>query len=410
MPGGVAAFTWASTLSVTSYWAHLGALASFPALELVWMALSPVAMVCLVVGAAKTVRRVDLPPRTLRYEACLARVSVCGMSAFLVGSCVWVIDGGPGPKNLFHTGAIDIAALVMMGRGRGCCLPSSTTSPPWRTCPQPALSPISMRDQRRTRTSEAVTDYQSVTHPGVRTKAQPATRARMRSWRYRGCRGRRRHRHRTGLARDPPWKGGARRTRRSVFGAQPAADLFALGSLDLTAPSTPRLAGESSATRSPTRPSHRPGSDTAAGGHAARLRRQPHQRPGRHVARAGSGAPIDREPLAPMAMVTVDGGNGYWNPHPGDNPMAMVIDEFIPLCQRLGLGRHRSGSAQWASRWAATAPCCWPRNTRISSMRWRRSAPPSGPATPQAQGGQPRRLRLGGRLRRRQRRHARRRA
>jgi S-formylglutathione hydrolase FrmB len=36
---------------------------------------------------------------------------------------------------------------------------------------------------------------------------------------------------------------------------------------------------------------------------------------------------------------TVDGGDGYWNPHPGDNPMAMVIDELIPRCQRLGLGR-----------------------------------------------------------------------
>jgi pimeloyl-ACP methyl ester carboxylesterase len=40
-----------------------------------------------------------------------------------------------------------------------------------------------------------------------------------------------------------------------------------------------------------------------------------------------------------MAMVTVDGGGGYWNPHPGDDPMAMVIDELIPRCQRLGLGR-----------------------------------------------------------------------
>ncbi len=30
-------------------------------------------------------------------------------------------------------------------------------------------------------------------------------------------------------------------------------------------------------------------------------------------------------PLPPMAMVTVDGGTGYWNPHPGDDPMAMVI-------------------------------------------------------------------------------------
>jgi enterochelin esterase-like enzyme len=48
---------------------------------------------------------------------------------------------------------------------------------------------------------------------------------------------------------------------------------------------------------------------------------------------------VDGRPLPPMALVTVDGGNGYWNPHPGDDPMAMVIDELIPLCQRLGLGR-----------------------------------------------------------------------
>ena len=40
-----------------------------------------------------------------------------------------------------------------------------------------------------------------------------------------------------------------------------------------------------------------------------------------------------------MALVTVDGGGGYWNPHPGDDPMAMVIGELIPRCQRLGLGR-----------------------------------------------------------------------
>jgi S-formylglutathione hydrolase FrmB len=44
-------------------------------------------------------------------------------------------------------------------------------------------------------------------------------------------------------------------------------------------------------------------------------------------------------PLALMAMVTVDGGDGYWNPHPGDDPMAMVIDELIPRCRRQGLGR-----------------------------------------------------------------------
>jgi len=53
----------------------------------------------------------------------------------------------------------------------------------------------------------------------------------------------------------------------------------------------------------------------------------------------------DGRPLPPVALVSVDGGNGYWNPHPGDDPMAMLVDELIPLCQRRGLGRppHRIG-------------------------------------------------------------------
>ena len=48
-------------------------------------------------------------------------------------------------------------------------------------------------------------------------------------------------------------------------------------------------------------------------------------------------------PLPPMALVTVDGGGGYWNPHPGDNPQAMLTGELIPLCQRKGLGAKRIG-------------------------------------------------------------------
>ncbi len=48
--------------------------------------------------------------------------------------------------------------------------------------------------------------------------------------------------------------------------------------------------------------------------------------------------------LPPLAMVTVDGGGGYWNPHPGDDPLGMVIDELIPLCRRQGLGRQRIGA------------------------------------------------------------------
>jgi S-formylglutathione hydrolase FrmB len=47
---------------------------------------------------------------------------------------------------------------------------------------------------------------------------------------------------------------------------------------------------------------------------------------------------VDGRPLPPMALVTVDGGGGYWNPHPGDDPQAMLVRELIPRCQRQGLG------------------------------------------------------------------------
>ena len=55
---------------------------------------------------------------------------------------------------------------------------------------------------------------------------------------------------------------------------------------------------------------------------------------------------FDGRPVAPMALVTVDGGRGYWHSHPGDDPMGMIVDELIPLCQRLGLGigSHRIGA------------------------------------------------------------------
>ena len=47
----------------------------------------------------------------------------------------------------------------------------------------------------------------------------------------------------------------------------------------------------------------------------------------------------------PMALVTVDGGTGYWHPHPDDDPMAMVVSELIPLCQEKGLGGNEHGIA-----------------------------------------------------------------
>ncbi|MBO0768386.1 MAG: hypothetical protein J2O48_06845 [Solirubrobacterales bacterium] len=51
-------------------------------------------------------------------------------------------------------------------------------------------------------------------------------------------------------------------------------------------------------------------------------------------------------PLAPFAMVAADGGgNLYWNRHPGDDPMAMLVDELLPRMQKLGLGRDRVGAS-----------------------------------------------------------------
>ncbi len=43
-------------------------------------------------------------------------------------------------------------------------------------------------------------------------------------------------------------------------------------------------------------------------------------------------------PLPAMAMVAADGGNGYWHPRPGDDPLGMIVNEVIPRCQNLGLG------------------------------------------------------------------------
>ena len=51
----------------------------------------------------------------------------------------------------------------------------------------------------------------------------------------------------------------------------------------------------------------------------------------------------DGRPLPPLALAAVDGGGLYWNPHPGDDPSAMIVEELIPMCRRLGLGRGQRG-------------------------------------------------------------------
>jgi hypothetical protein len=114
VPGGVAAFSWASTLSVTSYWAHPGALSTFPLTEVVWMIASPVAMATVAVGCAKTVRRARLSARVLRAEMVLGRLAVATMVLFVFAAGLWMLSGDPGPGGLFTTGAIDRFALIAM--------------------------------------------------------------------------------------------------------------------------------------------------------------------------------------------------------------------------------------------------------------------------------------------------------
>jgi hypothetical protein len=114
VPGGVAAFSWASTLSVSSFWAHPAALAAFPGAELAWMAVSPLAGACVVVGAATAVRRTELSPGVLGFETRLGIAACITMAVFLGGCCAWITDRAPGPGNLFHPGAIDVAGVAVM--------------------------------------------------------------------------------------------------------------------------------------------------------------------------------------------------------------------------------------------------------------------------------------------------------
>jgi hypothetical protein len=133
VPAGLAAFSWASTLSVSSYWAHPAALHSFPGPELAWMALSPLALLGLVGGAAGIVRRQRTSSRMLTYQARLATAAAVVMGGFLVGAADWVFGQGSGSAGLFHAGAVDVAGLAVMT----VALAAGGQRPPRRAGPHP---------------------------------------------------------------------------------------------------------------------------------------------------------------------------------------------------------------------------------------------------------------------------------
>lgn len=114
VPAGLAAFGWAWTLSVSSFWAHPALLAIFPVPELIWMVLSPVAAVGLVTGLVIVVRRLALPGGVLRYLTYLAVAASAAAVPFLAGAASWVLGSGPGQAGLFRPGLVDGAELLMM--------------------------------------------------------------------------------------------------------------------------------------------------------------------------------------------------------------------------------------------------------------------------------------------------------
>jgi len=55
-----------------------------------------------------------------------------------------------------------------------------------------------------------------------------------------------------------------------------------------------------------------------------------------------------RDGAAPFALAAVDGGNGYWHPHASDDPLGMLLDEFLPLLATRGLDAGRVAVAGWS--------------------------------------------------------------
>jgi hypothetical protein len=60
IPGRMASFSWALTLSVSAYWAHPGSLAAFPPGKLAWMAASPPVALLTLAALVSFVRRAEL--------------------------------------------------------------------------------------------------------------------------------------------------------------------------------------------------------------------------------------------------------------------------------------------------------------------------------------------------------------
>ena len=51
---------------------------------------------------------------------------------------------------------------------------------------------------------------------------------------------------------------------------------------------------------------------------------------------------------APFVLAGADGGQGYWHPHPGDDPLGMLFTEFLPILAAQGLLVEQVAVAGWS--------------------------------------------------------------
>jgi hypothetical protein len=121
VPAGLAAFEWATSLSVSAYWAHPASFfARFPRAEVYWMATSPLALAASVLAVAVLVRRAGLSPRVLAFEVRLAAAACAVMAVVCAAAAWWVATSGgdrrtsTGVVPPFHAGLIDLACTVVL--------------------------------------------------------------------------------------------------------------------------------------------------------------------------------------------------------------------------------------------------------------------------------------------------------
>ena len=207
------------------------------------MALSPLALACLVAGAATAVRRAELSPALLRFEGRLGVAACVTMAVFLGGGCAWLAGRTAPPGSPFRPGAIDVAGLAVMALALGGRVPGRPSGPA-----RPGMTPNGP-GSRWTRRRVLTLGLAPVGGPGLR-------------------RGRRR---RAGL----PRRAAGRTLLEELDGAcsvpAPPLDFAPPGpSADGTFYSAARRRTVGYTIAYP--PGHRRGGRPAAGGHAARLR------------------------------------------------------------------------------------------------------------------------------------------